>query len=332
MDPRKRTVIDAHTHFHPAKAELLLAIMEANNISKIVNLGILEILDIPFEQGIRAFKETLGERMVYFGTPDFGDVSPGFGARMAEYLERKVEAGANGLKIFKELGLRHKDADGKLIPVDDPRLDPLWDTAGRLGVPVLIHTADPLAFWGPFDETNERWEELKGHPDWWFGGPEFPGHDELLEQRNRVIGRHPSTVFIGAHLGNYPEKLAHVDDCLERFPNFFVDTSARIGEIGRHAADQVRAFFIKHQDRILFGTDLVIGWTAFDDRSLKDLAEFEGFYDTHWRFFETQERQIKHPVHPIQGDWMVDAIDLPEEVLEKLYVSNAQRLIPGCRA
>lgn len=323
--------IDAHVHVHPDMAETLLHIMEANNLSRVVDLGILEVLDIPFEEGMRAFRKVLGKRMVYFPAPDFSDTSPGFGQRMAEDLERKVEAGARGLKIFKELGLRHKDADGTLIPVDDPRLDPLWAKAGELGVPVLIHTADPLAFFQPLDENNERWEELQKYPEWHFGKPEFPDHDTLLAQRNRAIERHPDTTFIGAHLGEYPENLAYVDACLERYPNFYVDTAARIGEIGRHSAEEARAFFIKHQDRVIFGTDLVIGWDVFDDRAQEDMTGLKRFYETHWRFFETDEQQIEYPGFPIQRRWKVDAIGLPDDVLEKLYVRNAQRLIPGLR-
>jgi predicted TIM-barrel fold metal-dependent hydrolase len=329
-----RSVIDAHVHVHPAMTKVMAEIMEANNLSSVVNLGILEVLGIPFQEGMRAFREALGDRLVYFTTPDFSDTSAGFGERMAEELERKVEAGANGLKIFKELGLRHRDADGNLIPVDDQRLDPVWAKAGELGVPVLIHTADPLAFFQPLDENaaslteNERWEELQAHPDWHFGTPEFLDHDTLLAQRNRVIERHHGTTFIGAHLGNYPENLAYVDACLGLYPNFYVDTSARIGEIGRHPAEEVRAFFLKHQDRVIFGTDLVIGWDALDDRARQDMSEFNHFYDAHWRFFEMGARRIDHPF-PIQGAWKVDAISLPDDVLEKLYVRNAQRLIPG---
>ena len=325
--------IDAHVHVHPDEATRLLDIMEANHLSGVVNLGILEVLGIPFHEGMRAFRKALGERIAYFPTPDFTDTSPGFGERMAEDLERKVEAGTCGLKIFKELGLRHKDADGNLIAVDDPRLDPLWAKAGELGVPVLIHTADPLAFFQPLDENNERWEELQQHPDWHFGKPEFPDHDTLLAQRNRVLERHPETIFIGAHLGEYPENLAYVDACLDRYPNFYVDTCARIGEIGRHPAEEVHAFFLKHQDRILFGTDLVLGWEEFGEEAEEEQEEdpqLRDFYEAHWRFFETDERQIDHPF-PIQGRWKVDAIDLPDKVLEKLYVLNAQRLIPGLR-
>jgi hypothetical protein len=225
--------------------------------------------------------------------------------------------------------LRHKDANGNLIPVDDHRLDPLWVKAGELGVPVLIHTADPLAFFQPLDENNERWEELQAHLDWHFGTPEFPDHDTPLAQRNRVIERHPGTTFIGAHLGNYPENLAYVDACLGLYPNFYVDTSARIGEIGRHPAEETRAFFLKHQDRVIFGTDLVIGWDALDDRARQDMAEFNHFYDGHWRFFETGDREIEYPDFPIQGRWKVDAVGLPDDVLEKLYIRNAQQLTPG---
>jgi len=326
---RNRTTVDAHVHFSPDMSDLMVKIMDANQISKVVNLGILWARGIPFEEGMRAFRKALGERMVYFSTPDFHDTSPGFGERMRQEFERKVHAGVRGLKIFKELGLRHKDSNGVLIPVDDPRLDSLWAKAGELGVPVLIHVADPVAFFHPLDENNERWEELQGHPDWHFGGPEFPDHDTLLAQRNRIIERHPDTTFIGAHLGNYPEDLAYVDACLDRYPNLYADTSARIGEIGRHPAEEARAFFIKHQDRVLFGTDLVIGWDAFGDRAQKDMTEFKHLYDAHWRFFETDEEQIEYPGFPIQGRWKVDAIDLPGEVLQKLYVRNAQRLIPG---
>lgn len=320
-------IIDAHTHIHPDGAQKMVQIMEQNGLERVVNLGTLEALEIPFEVGMSRFKRELGDRLLYFPAAVFDDTSPGFGDRMAEELERKVNLGATGLKIFKRLGLEYKDAEGDLIAVDDPRLDPLWAKAGELGVPVLIHTADPVAFFEPLDEDNERREELRTHPDWYFGGPEFPDHDTLLAQRNRVVERHPDTTFIGAHLGNYPEKLSYVDDCLERYPNFFVDTSSRIAEIGRHPAEEVRAFFVKHQDCILFGTDITIGWDVLDDRLPTNLAGFRDYYDLHWRFFETDTRQMKYPEFPVQGNWRADAIDLPEGVLRKLYRENAKRLI-----
>jgi predicted TIM-barrel fold metal-dependent hydrolase len=325
-------IVDSHVHIHPASAPDLLDLMEANGIRSVVNLGILEALGIPFSEGMSAFRAALGDRLVYFPTPSFADTSPGFGHRTAEEFERKVEAGAAGLKIFKELGLRHTDADSRLIPVDDPRLDPLWAKAGELGVPVLIHTADPVAFFQPLDEHNERWEELQRHPDWHFGAGEFPDHDSLLAGRNRVLERHPGTIFLGAHLGNYPEDLNYVDACLDRYPNLHVDTSARIGEIGRHPARKVRDFFLKHQDRIIFGSDLIHGWDAFQPPGRDERSALSRFYQAHWPFFETEEAAIEYPHFPLQGAWKVDAIGLPDTILEKLYFRNALRLIPGLGA
>jgi predicted TIM-barrel fold metal-dependent hydrolase len=301
--------------------------MEANGLAKVVNLGTFEALGIPFREGTKAFRSIVGDRIIHFATPDFDDVAPGFGLRMADELERKVSLGARGLKIFKELGLRYRDHSSELIAVDDVRLDPLWDRAGSLGVPVLIHTADPLAFFLPLDESNERSLELSLNPEWHFAGPEFPEHDALLAQRNRVVERHPTTVFIGAHLGNYAERLDYVDDCLTRYPNFYVDISARISEIGRHPRKQAGDFFVKHQDRVIFGTDLTMGW----DEVSSDPLWLKQFYDAHWRFFETRDQQVEYPVYPVMGDWKVDCLGLPESCLTKLYVANAETIIPGLK-
>lgn len=325
------SVIDAHTHVVPGQLEYLKEIMEANNLSHVVNLGVLETEGIPFQEGMLAFRQILGERLVYFPTPDFRDTSPGFGWRMADELERKVEAGACGLKIFKKLGLRYKDSNGDLIPVDDSRLDPLWARAGELGVPVLIHTADPVAHFQPLDGDNEQGEALRRFPDWHVYGDQFPDHDELLEQRNRVIERHPDTIFIGAHLGGYAEDLVYVDTCLERYANFYVDTAASIAQIGRHPPGEARAFFIKHQDRILFGSDLVLGYLVNDGDDEEPWEFKRAGYDYYVlrRFYETDDQRIKHPGYPVFGNWKVDAIGLPNSVLEKLYFLNARRLIPG---
>jgi hypothetical protein len=325
-------MIDAHIHAVQGSLEYLKEIMEANNLSRVVNLGVLETMGIPFEEGMHAFRRVLGERIVYFPSPDFSDVSPGFGERMADELERKVEGGARGLKNFKTLGLHCKDADGQLISVDDPRLDPLWARAGELDIPVLIHSSDVLAHFQPLDESNEQMEALRRFPDWHVFGDQFPDHDELLEQRNRVIARHPDTVFIGAHVGGYGENLAYVDAWLDRYANLYVDTSASIVQLGRHPTQEVQAFFIKHQDRILFGSDLVLGTFADEDEGEPWEFKRSGYdYGILRRFYETDDRQIKHPGYPVFGNWKVNAIKLPQDVLEKLYAGNAQRLIPGLR-
>jgi predicted TIM-barrel fold metal-dependent hydrolase len=333
MNPNSRfPVIDAHVHVHPRSAPAIARLMDRVGLERIVNLGILEALDIPFDEGMSAFRAALGDRLLYFPTPDFRDVLPGFGARMAETLARKVERGAVGLKIFKELGLRHKDDGGNLIAVDDERLAPLWDMAGQLGVPVLIHTADPVAFFQPLDEHNERQLELSQHPDWYFGGGDFPTHAALMGQLEHVLARHPGTTFIGAHVGSDAEDLGYVGRVLDHYPNYYVDTTARVGEIGRHPAAEARAFFIQHQDRILFGTDLTVGWDAFAQLDAGEdveaaLSAGEDFYAAHWRFFETADRQFEYPGYPVQGDWLVDALNLPVEVLKKLYAGNVTRLL-----
>ena len=333
MDSTYETrLIDAHMHAVPTALEYLAEIMDANNLIGVVNLGVLESEGIPFEEGMRAFREVLGDRMVYFPAPDFGDGAPGFGERMADELEHKVEAGAAGLKIFKTLGLHERDAEGNLIPVDDPRLDPLWARAGELGVPVLIHSADVLAHFQPLDENNEQQEALTRFPDWHVCGDQFPSHDELLEQRNRVIARHPDTSFIGAHVGGYGENLAYVDAWLDQYPNLCVDTSASIVQLGRHPTEEVRAFFIKHQDRILFGSDIVLGAFADEDEGRPWEFKRVGYdYGLLRRFYETNDRQIRHPGYPVFGNWLVNAIGLSQDVLEKLYAGNAQRLIPALR-
>ncbi len=327
MQKDERVVIDAHVHFGPSEAERLIKIMDANGIQRVVNVGTLEVYGIPFAEGMAVFKRTLGQRMAYFVSLDYEGLTEKQGKLLADEFEQRVEKGAQGLKVFKSLGLKSQDAEGRLIPVDDPRLDPIWERAGRLDVPVLIHTADPVAFFGPLNESNERWEELRTHPDWHFGKPDMPGHDALLAQRNRVIKRHPQTIFIGAHVGNYPENLAYVSACLDRYPNFYIDTSARLGELGRHPPTLVREFFTKYPERILFGSDLMMGWAKFEDRAPKTLADFAKFYNAHWAFFEDDKRKIKYPCYPIQGRWRINAVALPDTLLRKIYTRNAQKLI-----
>ena len=235
------------------------------------------------------------------------------------------------MKIFKALGLSVRTADGALVPVDDPRLDPIFTAAGELNMVMAMHTADPVAFFEPVTPENERWEELKEAPRWSFHGGDYPSHAELLAQRDRRIARHPGTTFLLIHLANYPEDLDYVDSLLDMYPNVYVDTSARVPEFGRHPADRVRAFFVKHQDRILFGSDFIV---SFDGKmqlgSVSEtppgLQDALTFYQRHWQYFETEEAGIAHPT-PIQGRWTVDAIALPPEVLRKLYHDNAQTLI-----
>ena len=246
---------------------------------------------------------------IYF-SPDFSKIDePDFGRKEAQRLEEAVHNGIRGLKIFKSLGLTIRDKSGKLVPVDDPRIDPIWAKCGELGIPVMIHVTDPKAFHaGPVDQFNERYDELADHPDWSFYGDEWPSKDEILEQRNRMMARHPNTIFIGAHVGNLPEELGRVSIWLEQYPNFYVDISARISELGRQPYT-ARKFMIKYQDRILFGTD-----TPPDAEA----------YRVYYRFLETDDEYFDPtPAHKQQGRWMIYGLYLPDEVLEKIYNKNA---------
>jgi hypothetical protein len=198
-------------------------------------------------------------------------------------------------------------------------------------MPVSIHVADPKAFWLPYDEKNERWKELKDHRSWWFGDTnKYPPWKELLESLNRVIGRHPGTTFVCVHFANNAEELDWVDQSLRRYPNMMADLAARIPEIGRHDPDKVRQLFIKFQDRILFATDfqvldrLILG-SSGNEPPPSD-ADAEVFFAKEFRWLETRDRNWAH-MTPIQGDWTISSIGLPDTVLRKVYFDNARKLL-----
>ena len=193
-------------------------------------------------------------RFMVFTQLDWSKVEdPNFGAEMAAQIRDSVSRGARGLKLLKDLGLGVRDKSGKLIAIDDPRLDPAWEECGRLGIPVFIHSGDPEAFFLPIDATNERYEELIEHPDWSFYGRDYPGLQSLLEARNRVFAKHPHTTFVSLHMG-WPENLDWVQSMLDKYPNVMVEFGAREAELGRQPR-RTRDLFMKYQDRVMFGTD-----------------------------------------------------------------------------
>ena len=225
--------------------------------------------------------------------------------------------GADGLKIWKPFGLHVRDQHDTLVAVDDERLDPLWATAGELGLPVLVHVADPVAFFDPISATNERIEDLAEHPDWHFPSPPFPPFLSILEAFRRMVTRHSGTQFIGAHVGCYAENLAWVAAMLEACPNYAIDFSARIAELGRQPYS-ARRFFIEHADQIVFGTD-----------SSPSLEAYHMYY----RFLESEDEYFNygHSDPPGQGRWRIYGLHLPDEVLEKVYHRNAARIVLGQR-
>jgi predicted TIM-barrel fold metal-dependent hydrolase len=333
IERAKFPVVDVHVHpkirFRHAPAELdaFVRTMDEQNIVVCVSL------DGGLGDDLQEHKDYLWtkyrDRFVIFANLDWKGTGredepatwavnqPGFGRQMAQALELAREQGVSGLKISKEFGLTYKNADGSLIKIDDPRFDPIWEACGKLGLPVLIHTADPVAFFEPIDETNERWEELRRHLEWSFHGEQFPEHTDLLAALLRVVKRHPETSFIAAHLMNYAENLSAVGTWLDEHPNLYVDTTSRINELGRQPYT-AREFFIKHSDRILFGSD--------GPRPAARLLP-------QWRFFETRDEYFPYAENPFppQGLWNIHGIGLPDDVLRKLYHENAAQIIPGVR-
>lgn len=313
IDKPKFPVIDIHDHLRNLeKAEYYLEEMDKAGVWKCVSLDGLSADDF-YKEHLRVSRSVSEERFLVFFNPDFSKIEErNFGRKEAQRLEEAVKLGARGLKIFKSLGLVYKDKNGNFIRIDDPRIDPIWAKCGELGIPVVIHVSDPKAFFTPVDQYNERYDELGQHPNWAFGGEEYLSKEELLAQRNRVIEKHPNTIFIGAHFGNLPEELDQVGKWFDQYSNFYVDIAARISELGRQPYT-ARRFFIKYQDRILFGTD-----TPPDAEA----------YRVHYRFLETDDEYIDPtPAHKQQGRWMIYGLHLPDEVLEKVYNKNAMKIL-----
>ena len=235
----KFPVVDMHQHVNDARgigerippAEVVRR-MDLLNVKTMVILT--GAWGVQLQKVIDEMVKPYSGRFMVFTQPDWSKVDdPNFGKLMVEQLDDAVRRGARGYKILKELGLGVKDKTGKLITVDDPRLDPVWEECGRIGIPVAIHIADPEAFFHPINGENERYEELNEHPDWSFYGPQFPSFEELLAARNRMFAKHPHTTFVVLHAGNWPENLDNVSEMLDRLPNTVIEFGAREAELGR---------------------------------------------------------------------------------------------------
>ena len=332
-------LIDLHTHVAPDPERLAQAVrvFDAVGVGVAVNLSGGTVTHVarqpsPFERSKTLADQYFPGRFLEYMNLDYSDWdAPDFAQRAVAQVEEGARLGAAGFKEFKRLGLFLRDKSGQLLKIDDAKLDPMWRRLGELGMPVSIHVADPKAFWGPYDKTNERWTELKDHPGWWFGDrTKFPPREMLLGALERVIARHPETTFVCVHFANNAEDLAWVDAQLDAHPNMMLDVAARIPEIGRQDPNRVRAVFLKHADRILFGTDFQVSErvTLGSGGNGPPPTETDAivFFQKHWRFFESADKGFPH-MTPIQGDWTIDAIDLPAEVLARVYFENARRLL-----
>jgi len=317
--PRPRAkfpVIDIHSHqrtpIAPAEFDKVVAAMDQQNLRVLINLsgGSGDRL----VKGLEAIRTSPhADRMVLFANVDFqGGVGPGFGAKAAKQLEADIKAGALGLKIFKNLGMSVQKPDGSRLPLDDSELDPIWETCARYGVPVLIHTAEPPAFFDPLDYTNERWLELALFPSRRHQtGVRF---DELMAERDRMFAKHPKTTFIAAHMAYHANDLARLGKLLDAYPNVHTEVAAVLAELGRQPRT-ARAFFVKYQDRLLFGKD------SFQPDE----------YPYYWRTFETADEYFDY-YRDYHAFWKLYGMDLPDPVLKKLYYANALKLVKGLPA
>ncbi|OLC90698.1 MAG: hypothetical protein AUH86_22440 [Acidobacteria bacterium 13_1_40CM_4_58_4] len=312
----KYYVIDVHNHVNDARGieehmdpRQVVQVMDGTNVRTVVILTGMwgEKLQKVLDEMVKPFPG----RFVVFTEIDWSKIDDAnFSQEMVAQLDDAVARGARGLKILKDLGLGVRGKDGKPIAVDDPRLDPVWEECGRLGIPVSIHISDPEAFFHPVDARNERYEELIEHPDWSFYGPRFPSKESLLAARDRVFARHPNTTFVALHMANWPERLDYVSEVLDHYPNVMVEFGARQAELGRQPR-RAREFFLQYQDRIMFGTDNGMS---------------EDMYRNHFRWLETSDEYFDYWGYPGQGRWKIYGMELPDAVLEKVYHSNAERM------
>jgi len=253
------------------------------------------------------------DRFIYFTSIGFGrEIGPGFGQAAAEQLEADIKAGAKGIQeIAKSFGITVKKADGSRLQLDDPELDPIWETAARLDIPVFIHTADPQKFWDPIDYTNERWLELALFRDRRYQDPTFPRFETLMAERDRLFKKHPKTKFVTAHLGWHANDLARLGRMFDEMPNVYSEIGAVLYDIGRQPRF-AHDFFVKYQDRILFGKD--------------NYQPDE--YPYYWRVLETSDEYFDY-YRDYHAFWKLYGIALPDDVLKKLYFENALTIIPG---
>jgi predicted TIM-barrel fold metal-dependent hydrolase len=306
--------IDVHNHqsqnISPGEVDTLVQEMDKLNLRVMVNLsgGTGATLKKVLQNMVGRYPN----RFVVFCNLSYDDVDdPEYGRKSAARLEQDYRNGARGLKIFKNLGLTLKDKNGRRIPTNDPRFDPVWAKCAELGIPVLIHTGEPRSFFDPIDRFNERWFELKQFPDRARPPEEFPPWEQVMGEQHSVFAKHPKTIFINAHLGWLGGDLARLGALMDKYPNMYTELGAVLAEIARQPRF-AREWFIKHQDRIMMGKDT---WAPAE-------------YFVYFRVFETADEYFDY-YRKRHAFWKIYGLDLPAEVLKKIYYKNALRILPG---
>jgi predicted TIM-barrel fold metal-dependent hydrolase len=323
--------VDAHCHLAAEAVPRAIELMDRYGISAAVNLA----GGIPgrgLEAQLKAAARFPGRIVVFAGLDWYEPTrGAGYGARMAATVAKAHQLGAKGLEIPRELGIGLRDFKGELIAIDSPELDPIFEKAAELGMPVAIQTGGPVAFWLPPIARNERYQELTAHPELSLFG-QAPPWETLFLGLERRIAKHPKCTFISVHFGNaaeYPDRVAKL---LDKYPNLYIDTAGRIPELGRHLPAEMKKVFGEHADRILFGSDLRMGSSPQDvvlssqGARPPTQAEIDQFFAATWRYFETSDEEFEHPT-PIQGNWKISGLDLSSGLLRKLYANNLERLL-----
>jgi len=309
----KYPFVDIHSHQRSMNAQRLkslVADMDALNEAVMVNLS--GGSGNKLAESVNNIAENYSNRFVVFANVDFdGAGKPGWTEKTVAQLETDIKKGARGLKVFKSLGLRNTDSDGKRLAVDDARLDPIWAKCGELGVPVLIHSADPKSFWDDMNSDNERWLELKTHSRRKRSDTDPAPWQQIIDEQHNMFKKHPKTKFINAHMGWYANNLKLLGNYLDDIPNMSVGIAAVIAELGRQPQN-ARDFFIKYQDRILFGKD---SWKPEE-------------FPTYFRVLETNDEYFPY-YKKYHAFWAMYGLNLPDEVLRKVYYKNAMNLVPG---
>ena len=311
----KYPVVDIHGHppylGSPAVIQSVVAAMDSLNLGVVVQA--MPSSGERLRREIQAVRDAgYADRFVFFASLDLSNVGPGSGAKIAAQLEEDVKAGAVGVgEIMKRFGLRDTKTDGARLHLDDPELDIVWETAARLGIPVFIHTADPAEFFQPFDYTNERWLEMALFPGRRYTDrSRFPTFEELMAERDRMIARHPNTTWVLAHMSWYANDLAKLGALFDQYPHVYSEVGAILYDLGRQPRN-ARRFFEKYSDRILFGKD---AWAPDE-------------YPYYWRVFETDDEYFDY-YRGYHAFWKLYGMDLPDEVLRKVYYANALKIVP----
>ncbi len=314
----KYPFIDVHTHYDANmsrdRLDALIKELDAINLHTAVNLsgGTGDKLT----SGVKNMKGNYPTRFLLFANLSYADVNdPDYGKKAAARLEQDVRNGAQGLKIFKQHGLDIKDAKGQRIPTNDPRFDPIWEKCAELNIPVLIHTGEPRSFFDPIDKYNERWLELKQFPNRARPPDRYPSWEQIMDEQHDLFAKHPRTKFIAAHLSWLGGDLGRLGQLLDKYPNMYTEIGAVLAELGRQPRF-AREWFIRYQDRVLFGKDLVESYTE---------------YHVYFRVLETTDDYFDY-YRKRHAFWKMYGLGLPDEVLRKLYYKNALKIIPGIDA